>query len=316
MMRQIPILSRLLLRPPKRLSGPLALGQRNIYVLPTRWGFAFAGVILLMLLISTHYNNNLGFILAFTLAALALASAVHGQRNLAGLVLQADTPLAVFAGQTLCYSLQVENQSGRPRFALQAYSAVCPRSSLDCLDAGSSAALILSAQVDKRGYHQPGRIVLESRYPLGLFRIWSRFTFDWQGLAYPQPAADYQPFPLEQGGSTGSVSSGDNDLSHFRAYQAGDPLKHIHWKGYAKGHGLLTRVYQQQSQAGNRLWLDWQSLNETGVEAKLSRLCRWVLQAEQAGLQYGLRLPGREIAPDRGQAHRDICLQALALFPP
>lgn len=308
------LLPRLPLRPPKRLSGPLVLGQRNIYVLPTRWGFGFAGVILLMLLISTHYNNNLGFLLAFTLIALALASAVHGQRNLAGLLLQTGKPQAVFAGQALNYPLRVENRTARPRFALRAYSAICQGHSLGLLDSGTSDTFILSAQTEQRGRHQPGRIVLESRYPLGLFRIWSRFAFDWQGLAYPQPAVDHRPFPLEEGGSAASTASGDNDLSHFRAYQAGDALKHVHWKSYAKGHGLLTRVYQQQSQAGNRLWLDWQSLAETGVEAKLSRLCRWVLEAEQAGLFYGLRLPTLEIAPDRGQAHQEVCLQALALF--
>jgi len=30
---------------------------------------------------------------------------------------------------------------------------------------------------------------------------------------------------------------------------------------------------------------------------------------------YGLRLPGREIAPDSGDLHRHRCLEALALFP-
>ena len=38
-----------------------------------------------------------------------------------------------------------------------------------------------------------------------------------------------------------------------------------------------------------------------------------MLAAEQAGAHYGLRLPGLEIAPGRGDAHRAACLQALAL---
>jgi uncharacterized protein (DUF58 family) len=29
---------------------------------------------------------------------------------------------------------------------------------------------------------------------------------------------------------------------------------------------------------------------------------------------YGLRLPGRDIEPAQGQAHRDACLEALALY--
>jgi uncharacterized protein (DUF58 family) len=38
-----------------------------------------------------------------------------------------------------------------------------------------------------------------------------------------------------------------------------------------------------------------------------------VLMAERQGLDYGLRVPGREIAPDQGAAHRARCLEALAI---
>ena len=50
-----------------------------------------------------------------------------------------------------------------------------------------------------------------------------------------------------------------------------------------------------------------------GLEQRLSRLAGWVLAADRAGAHYGLRLPGVEIAPGRGDAHRAACLQALAL---
>ncbi|MEE9475740.1 MAG: DUF58 domain-containing protein, partial [Roseateles sp.] len=43
-----------------------------------------------------------------------------------------------------------------------------------------------------------------------------------------------------------------------------------------------------------------------------SRLTAWVLAAERLGQPYGLRLPGRELAPSLGPAHRQACLQALA----
>ncbi len=50
-----------------------------------------------------------------------------------------------------------------------------------------------------------------------------------------------------------------------------------------------------------------------GVEARLSRLCAWVLQADRLGLDYGLRLPGNEVRPGSGEAHKRRCLEALAL---
>ena len=51
----------------------------------------------------------------------------------------------------------------------------------------------------------------------------------------------------------------------------------------------------------------------TGTEARLSRLCAWVLAADRLGIEYGLRLPAMEIPPSSGPAHRRHCLEALAL---
>jgi uncharacterized protein (DUF58 family) len=40
-----------------------------------------------------------------------------------------------------------------------------------------------------------------------------------------------------------------------------------------------------------------------------------VLAAERAEVHHGLRLPGVELAPGLGDAHRRRALEALALFP-
>ena len=40
-----------------------------------------------------------------------------------------------------------------------------------------------------------------------------------------------------------------------------------------------------------------------------------VLASEAAQRTYGLRIPGTEIAPSRGSAHRCACLRALARYP-
>ena len=50
------------------------------------------------------------------------------------------------------------------------------------------------------------------------------------------------------------------------------------------------------------------------LDARLSRLARWVLMADQRGFDYGLRLPARDIRPGTGAAHLHACLEALATF--
>ena len=76
---------------------------------------------------------------------------------------------------------------------------------------------------------------------------------------------------------------------------------------------MLTKQFADET--GAELWLDWQLLPASlPVESRLSRMSGWVLDAERRGALYGLRLPGAEFPPSRGEAHRSACLQALALF--
>ena len=76
---------------------------------------------------------------------------------------------------------------------------------------------------------------------------------------------------------------------------------------------MLTKQFRGEAAA--ELWLAWERLPPAlGLEQRLSRLAGWVLAAERGGARYGLRLPGVEIAPARGDSHAAACLQALALY--
>jgi uncharacterized protein (DUF58 family) len=98
----------------------------------------------------------------------------------------------------------------------------------------------------------------------------------------------------------------------LRAYRAGDAPKLIAWKALAREQGLLTKEFNATAAA--ELWLEWNEAPGGDIEARLSALAHWVLQAEDFGQAYGLRIPGVRIVPDRGETHCRACLEALALF--
>jgi uncharacterized protein (DUF58 family) len=50
------------------------------------------------------------------------------------------------------------------------------------------------------------------------------------------------------------------------------------------------------------------------LELKLSRLARWVLEAELRSLPYALHLGRQAIDAGLGPAHQAACLEALALY--
>jgi uncharacterized protein (DUF58 family) len=101
-----------------------------------------------------------------------------------------------------------------------------------------------------------------------------------------------------------------------RAYRRGDPLKLVAWKKAAKalesGGELVSR--DTSASAHQELWLDWHSAGSLPPEERLSRLTAWVLGADRAGADYGLRLPNLTIEPTGGEAQRRRCLEALALW--
>jgi uncharacterized protein (DUF58 family) len=50
------------------------------------------------------------------------------------------------------------------------------------------------------------------------------------------------------------------------------------------------------------------------LEARLSVLSRWIVDAHARGMTFGLHLPGEEIPPEPGEAQRRRCLAAIARF--
>jgi uncharacterized protein (DUF58 family) len=116
--------------------------------------------------------------------------------------------------------------------------------------------------------------------------------------------------PVSSGAKATRVAT-SGEFDGVRAYQRGDPMRAIVWKKAAKSNELVTRDTVQHQRV--QLWLDYQTCGAPGHEAKLSRLCTWVLLAEKNGLNYGLRLPQREVPSGQGEAHKRRCLEALAL---
>src|SRR5215475_10032937 len=76
------------------------LTQRNIYIVPTRAGFGFAGTLLLLLIASINYQLSLGFALTFLLAGSAAASMHMTHGSLRGLTLHLKPLQPAFAGDS------------------------------------------------------------------------------------------------------------------------------------------------------------------------------------------------------------------------
>lgn len=294
--------------------GPIVLGHRKVFILPTAHGVVYLLVLLVMLAGSINYSLSLGFVLTFLLAGLALNGMLYTFRNLANLRVSALHPQPVFCGDGVHFELRVENTARIARVGIEALHPGC-EPALFGVPAGDETIVSILVAAERRGIRPIGRITLRTRYPLGLFRAWSYVDLDIGCLVYPRPEDPPAPLPARSGerGDGTASAEGNEDFAGLRSYHAGDSMRRIAWKADARGSGLLSKVFS--GRADSRLWFEWQSLPpELDTEARLSRLTRWVLEADMGDTAYGLRLPERTIAPDTGAAHRADCLRALALF--
>ena len=295
-------------------AGPVVLGQRRVYILPTGGGLMYAATVLLMLIGSINYNLSLGYILVFLLAGNGMVSMLHTWRNLARISLHPGKTSPVFAGELAGFRIRVENAGSVPRMSLAVQlSGQQP----EYFDVAAHGVLEVEAKLPAamRGLLYPGRFRIFTTYPLGLFYAWAIVDLDMHCLVYPKPEAGNVTLPPAQaaGGEGAAAGSGEDDFAGLRTFQPSDSPRRIAWKAFARNEIFLSKQFSGSAAA--ELWLDFADIpNALGTEAKLSRLSRWLIESEAAGLRYGLRLPGVTRDPDSGALHRDRCLQDLALF--
>lgn len=289
------------------------LRYRRLYILPTRNGALFAAMLVAMWLGGINYNNSMIYLLTFLLSSIAIVSILHTFRNLIGLEVTPLPAEPVFAGEVARFPLKITNAQHRPRTAI-GLQYKGELQGLADVPANGSAQLALQLQSHRRGRLRADRCALITIFPTGLFRAWSWLDLELSCLVYPAPETGAVPAPPEGPGREAGPrrGSGLEDFQGLRDYRPGDSLRHVAWR--RAGRDETLQIKQFAGEAQGRIWLDWHSLTLPEVEARLSRLCRWVIDADSGKRLYGLRLPGIEIPPNRGPEHRRRCLEALATY--
>ncbi len=252
--------------------------------------------------------------LTFLLAALANVSMLMTWRNLAGVRLKGIGAQPIFAGQDARFAVQLENTSADQRYSI---GLMHNGNLTDLVDIPGQQITVMHfhAPTDQRGYYDPGRIRVETEFPLGLFVAWTWVDLGMEALVYPTPAdkaSSPNSIDSSQSGEEESEGEGLEDFAGIKKYQPGDSWRRISWKTVARTGELYSKEFTGGQPELE--WIDWLSIDEPRLEKRLSIMVRMVLNAQASGRIYGIRLPGKEIKPDTGTTHQHHCLETLALY--
>jgi hypothetical protein len=294
-------------------SQQVQLSQRQIFILPTGYGWVSAGVLLALFLGGINYANSLVLGTTFWLLSIFLVSIFHTYRNLAGLTISASRVQSCCAGEQAGFYVNLSRpEHGHAHHALLlTWGSV--QQTLQLTDQ-LQTTVCMALPTRQRGCFQPGRLQVASSFPLGLFRAWTWIDLDMACWVYPKPL----PSPLPRLQGAGELADaqllnrvlGVDDFEGLQNYTPGDPLKHVHWKVFARTDEMFTKTFVAAHQP-QRL-LDWSQMPSDHMEVKLSQMCYWVLKFAEQQVSFALHLPGEHIALGCGDLHCQRCLLALA----
>ena len=291
----------------------IRLTHRNIFIVPTRQGFGFVLILLLVLIAGINYQNALAHALAFLMLGLFLVAMLQTYRNLAGLVLSQTVPIEGSVGQKISVAFQVQSDVGRVYDGLFFYWPNLPVAQGFGVDHNGTTIFRQSIPAH-RGWYEPGRLRLETVYPFGLFRAWSWLDFDCKILSYPKPVpcegrVSQEDSELKAGRRS---SLGADDVKALRDFQDGDDQRHIHWRASAKLDRLTVKSYESQQSSSQ--WLRLAALEALPMADRLGGLAYLIEAASKRGDAFGLDLYGQQLPVASGPGQERKALKRLALF--
>ena len=295
-------------------NSKIRLVNRRLFIFPTRAGLGFGALLAVLWLVATNFENNLVFASVFLLSAMFVVTIFHTFLNLLGLSVEVRRAHPCFCGGRAEFEVLISQTGRRHREAIFLHY---PASEVvSCSLPGTELVQVsLFVETDTRGWFLPGRITISSVYPLGLLRVWTYLDLNERALVYPRPYdARARVSTVSSGEGENEAAGGREDFRGLEKYKVGESFSHIAWKHYAREQGLQTKQYSDPVE--ERIWIDWDAFAGLDAEARLSRMCGWLVAISTGTRLYGLRLPGIEIPPSTGDVHRSQLLRELALFEP
>jgi hypothetical protein len=151
--------------------------------------------LVVMLVAAINYQLNLGYALTFLLAGAGLVSMHLTHGNLRGLTLHLKPVASVFAGEPARLEVVLTNPA-RARHGLGLRPDAAAEATAWCdVDAGGQQTTQLTLVPPVRGWHDVPTLVVQTRFPFGLFRAWSVWRPAGRVLAWPRPESPAPALP-------------------------------------------------------------------------------------------------------------------------
>jgi uncharacterized protein (DUF58 family) len=215
-------------------------------------------------------EQSLPWLIAALLSASLLTAVLWPRWLIQRLAVSRIGPERALEGETVVFSVEVENRGWLPRFMVELVDRLPfvgaadndPNNadkllgSVSYVPAGGKRRFEVPLLCEKRGFYRLGPVALASSFPLGLAQARKSTNDGVQTLIiYPKvfPILSLPlygaPSQIHRGGYLLPEGAGAAEFSGLREYRRGDNPRHVHWPTSARLNELMVKEFEPLASA-------------------------------------------------------------------
>lgn len=275
--------------------------KNNIYIIPTKFGFLYIGILFTIFLIGLSYANNLTLLVAFSMLTFFIIQ-----------MLSTHKILQQFEYSNLKISSNYSDEGIKLGFnsKSQNLNHINILLDLEFKKYTSSNSVINSQGYSSkifipRGKYYSRKIRFFTNGESSLFYVWRNINFERIFFSYPE--RKYFNFNQLQNLNTSYIN--EEEFSHHIKYTNSLPAKRIDWKVFAKNGELF---WKKHLGVNHEVLLFKQSYFKDTKENNLSYLSYLCHEAYKNDYYYSLETENGFIKEGHGSEHLKNCLEKLS----
>jgi uncharacterized protein (DUF58 family) len=289
----------------------MKLGSNKTYILPTRYGAVFFPIVLIEFVVSITFGHPFAYFITFSTVSIIILSAFYTNSSFNHIsigFLESDL-VESETSSMVQFKVKIGEDFVRKEVSIEGSS-----NSKVFLQTISKDKDHLSVNLEfpKRGVYYVERLKISSTFPFGLFYAWKYYDINLNFYCYPkiidiEDTSSIQSFEQSDIQSLSTSGSNNDDFFEHKKALDGDSWKHIDWKAYSRGMGLLSKVYNENQSISHNL-----KINSSASEDEIQRLSSSLYFLYKKNISSKLIIDDEVISSGEGRGHLDNCLRAVS----
>jgi uncharacterized protein (DUF58 family) len=218
----------------------------------TRFGYALAGLALLMYIASMQELSGLLFLVLGIIIGCFLYNLISAIRQISTLRITPTHTMTAIEGEPLRGTWTFFNPTSRTRGFIELKSRWGPLFKVGAISPGERTRQSPELTLNKRGVYPYQGLTISCGFPFGLIRYQRHLNRPGEILVYPEVYPCDPPraggfIPMVGGQMKGKYKTSIGDQFHgVRPMQERDPVKLIHWPSSSKGQGMMVKEFDEE----------------------------------------------------------------------